>query len=123
MHGGTIEAASAGPGTGTTFTVRLPVLARATDEHERFERPATSAESPPPLRLLVVDDNLDAAESLSALLELAGHSVSVAGDGFEALRAAADLRPDAIFLDIGMPGMSGYEVAQSLRRMPSGERP
>jgi len=122
MHGGRIEVESAGVGAGATFTVRLPALVRSDSQRESAQSAAAGASSDQPLRLLVVDDNVDAAESLSALLELAGHSVSVAADGFEALRAAVDFQPDAIFLDIGMPGMSGYEVAQALRRMPSGER-
>jgi CheY-like chemotaxis protein len=71
------------------------------------------------LRLMVVDDNVDAAESLSALLELHGHILQTAHDGLEAIRLATAFKPQAIFLDIGMPGMNGYETAEELRRVSS----
>jgi CheY-like chemotaxis protein/anti-sigma regulatory factor (Ser/Thr protein kinase) len=113
MHGGEVGVESDGVDRGSTFTVRLPL--------DRGAAPA-----PPPavptgaaagaLEILIVDDNVDAAESLSALLALGGHSVRVAADGFEALRSVDELAPAVIFLDIGMPGMSGYEVAEALRR-------
>ena len=112
MHGGTLDAASAGPGHGSEFTVRLP-LARAP------ERPALSAAPLPsdtaPRRLLVVDDHVDAADSLAVLLKLLGAEVNVARDGFEALSALESIDPDAILLDIGMPGMDGYETARRIR--------
>lgn len=84
----------------------------------RLQRGAT----PPRQRLLVVDDNKDAAESMSMLLELWGHEVVCAYDGAAALKAAATFHPDAVFLDIGLPGMDGYEVAAHLRHLPGGER-
>jgi CheY-like chemotaxis protein len=70
------------------------------------------------LRLMVVDDNVDAAESLSALLEMEGHNLQTAHDGFEAIRFAAGFKPQVAFLDIAMPGMNGYETAEELRRLP-----
>ena len=122
MHGGTIEAESGGLGSGTTFTVRLPLGVPADNAGDLEHRETSPTGAAEPLHLLVVDDNVDAARSLSTLLELSGHSVSVAADGLEALRSAVETAPQVVFLDIGMPGMSGYEVAQALRRMPSGER-
>ena len=79
---------------------------------------ARSAQPPLRRRLLVVDDNRDAAESMAILLELWGHEVVCAYDGESAVKAAASCRPEAVFLDIGLPGMDGYEVAERLREMP-----
>jgi signal transduction histidine kinase len=116
LHGGTVSAASAGPGLGSEFTIRLP-LAPA----EPPSRPASAADVPArpaarPLRVLVCDDNEDAAESLATLLELQGHEVCVCHDGPAALSAAPVFAPDAVVLDIGLPnGMDGYEVARRLR--------
>lgn len=81
-----------------------------------------SGTTPPRQRLLVVDDNRDAAESMSMLLQLWGYDVLCAYDGLNALKAAASFRPDAVFLDIGLPGMDGYEVAERLRQLPDGAR-
>ncbi len=113
QHGGVVEAYSAGPGTGAEFTVRLPSVAldRAT---------ATRAVTAPPrsgsgLRILLVEDNADAAESLALLLELAGHEVRVAADGGTGVDLAEAFRPDVGFIDIGLPGIDGYEVARRLR--------
>jgi signal transduction histidine kinase/ActR/RegA family two-component response regulator len=119
LHGGSVSAASLGLGLGSSFTVRLPLAApdtagaadAAPDRVE--ERAARQA-----LRVLVADDNADAAESLSALLQLKGHEVRVAHDGEQAVRLAADFRPDLAFLDIGMPRMDGYQAAQALRALP-----
>jgi CheY-like chemotaxis protein len=123
MHGGSIEAESSGLGTGSTFTVRLPLgMGGAADPEALQPDAAPAAGAGRSLRLLVVDDNVDAAESLAALLKLSGHCVTVAADGFAALRLAAEFAPQVVFLDIGMPRMSGYEVAQALRRMPDGAR-
>jgi len=116
LHGGTITAASGGIDAGSVFTVRLPLK----DRHRPAPPPEAREPSAPPagLRLLVVDDNRDAAETLSALLGAMGHSAPVAADGYQALRMIASLRPQLVFLDIGMPGMSGYEVAQAVRADP-----
>ncbi|HMF39625.1 MAG TPA: ATP-binding protein [Polyangia bacterium] len=121
MHGGTVVGASEGSGRGSTFTVRLPLMEGAP---ERVE-PAR-AEAPPPVasaadtprKILVVDDNHDVAEALAAWLLDLGHEVVVAETGEAAVREAAVLRPDVMFVDIGLPDMSGHEVARRLRRMP-----
>ena len=118
---GRVDVESGGTGAGTAFTVRLPLAAPSGSEREVL--PESGRASPvQSLRLLVVDDNVDAAQALSSLLRLGGHSVRVAADGSEALRSVVEFDPQVIFLDIGMPGMSGDEVAQALRRMPIGER-
>jgi len=115
MHGGTVRAWSSGLGTGSTFTVRLPEVAR---ENVALSLPAAQPTAAPRQRILVVDDNEDAAELLSAMLRRAGHEVSTAADGPQALTEAAAVRPEVIILDIGMPLMSGYEVARALRQQP-----
>ena len=114
MHAGTVEAQSAGPGRGTEFIVRWPLPTE--------ESPA-SVTTPPEqvlaaqraVRVLLVDDNVDAAKSLTMLLRLWGHEVAVAHDGPAALRAAAGQRPQVALLDISLPGMDGYELARRLR--------
>jgi PAS domain S-box-containing protein len=116
LHGGTVTAASAGPNLGSVFTVRLPLGGAAP---QRARNSARAAPAPGGLRILVVDDNRDAAETLSALLALMGHEAPVANDGHAALRMLASLQPQVVFLDIGMPGMSGHEVAQAVRRNPA----
>jgi PAS domain S-box-containing protein len=117
LHGGSITAASAGLDAGSVFTVRLPIA----DGSAAAPAPASPAHVPAhvgALRVLVVDDNRDAAETLSALLAIMGHTAPVAADGHQALRMIAGFRPHVVFLDIGMPGMSGYEVAQAVRSDP-----
>ncbi len=111
LHGGTLEAASDGPGQGSELTVTLPVAGRAPAADE----PRAETVAPVKRRVLVVDDNRDAAESLGLLLGLSGHDARVAFDGDEALRIAEDWRPDVVLLDIGMPGQSGYDVARRIR--------
>jgi PAS domain S-box-containing protein len=116
MHGGTIEAHSAGLGKGSEFVVRLPLpqeAHRLAGEGKKNESAAHVRQSA--LRILVVDDNVDAADMLATVLRLDGHEVQTAYDGFAALIAAKDFRPTFVLLDIGMPGMSGYEVAMKLR--------
>ncbi len=116
MHGGTIAATSQGRGSGSEFVIRLPAA----------EPPATAA--PPPRqartparthRILVVDDNIDTARCLARLLELSGHDVATAHGGTEALDLASSHRPTVVLLDIGLPGMDGYEIAGRLRRLES----
>jgi PAS domain S-box-containing protein len=120
MHDGTVEAQSAGLGKGSEFIVRLPLSTvepekSSTDDGDgQQQADHTSAGH----RLLVVDDNEDAANSLAMLLRLKGHQVKVAHHGPAALEIAQNYRPDLIFLDIGMPGMDGYEVARRLRERP-----
>jgi signal transduction histidine kinase/ActR/RegA family two-component response regulator len=113
LHGGTVEARSAGLGQGSEFVVRLPLSAHQSPL-PRVSDPAPV--SPQRRRVLIADDNRDAAESLSLLLELAGHEVRVAHAGRAALSLAQTFRPDVALLDIGMPDLSGYEVARALRQ-------
>ena len=112
LHGGTIEAHSEGIGKGSVFVVRFPHVVEAA-QAERRE--TVSAYTGPPLRILVVDDNRDAAESLARLLRMGGHTVSVAHDGGRGLEMAVAEKPSIVFLDIGLPGMDGYEVCRRAR--------
>ena len=113
MHGGTVRAASEGPGKGSLFTVELPM-------HDQRVAPAiTDIQRSPavaPRRILVADDNRDSARSLAALLRLVGHDVHEAHDGEEAIVRAEKLRPDVILMDIGMPKISGYAATQRIRQ-------
>jgi PAS domain S-box-containing protein len=113
LHGGTVEALSAGTGRGAEFIVRLP-LAPATAA--RPDAGGAGHASNGSRRVLVVDDNRDAAESLADLLTMMGHAVEVAYDGPSAIERARACSPDAVLCDIGLPGMSGYEVAKALRK-------
>jgi CheY-like chemotaxis protein len=116
LHGGSVEALSDGPGKGSEFIVRLPASAR--------EAPRVEPISPPPplqgqrRRVLVVDDDVDAAEMLSQALQAAGHDVRHVHDGTSALLMAAQFQPDVVLLDLGLPGMDGLEVARRLRAFP-----
>jgi CheY-like chemotaxis protein len=115
MHGGQVSAHSAGPGQGSEFVVRLP-LTPAAPGATRTDGARASAPPGRRRRILVVDDNIDAAESLALLLRLAGHEVRVAYDGPAALADVRDHPPEVVLLDIGLPkGMNGYEVARRLR--------
>lgn len=121
LHGGTIEAKSAGRGTGTEIVVRLPVAPSSSpEERARAEGPGPGPGSA--RRILVVDDNQDAASSLAAMLRMMGHEVQVAHDGLEALRAGAAFEPDLMLLDIGMPKLDGHEVCRRLREEPWGRQ-
>jgi PAS domain S-box-containing protein len=120
MHGGTVEAASPGQGKGSTFTVRLPVL-----ECRAEPSPGTPAEEGPgssgsKRRILVVDDNRDAAASMAMMLKLLGSEVRTAHDGLEAVALAAKYRPQVILMDIGMPELNGYEATRRIREQPWG---
>jgi two-component system, chemotaxis family, CheB/CheR fusion protein len=117
LHGGTVEAHSAGKGAGTELVVRLPLSAppEATAEATRV--------STGPRRILVIEDNPDAAESLRVALELEGHEVETALDGPQGIAKARELAPDVVLCDIGLPGMDGYQVAESLREAPGPRRP
>ncbi|HVF17114.1 MAG TPA: ATP-binding protein [Steroidobacteraceae bacterium] len=112
LHGGTIQAYSAGLGRGSEFRVRVPT--RLTLDADSAT-PARTVLTPPRLKVLVVDDNRDAAESLSMLLEMKGHEVRRAYDGENALLLAEDFRPEMVLLDLGMPKMNGYEACRRIR--------
>jgi PAS domain S-box-containing protein len=116
MHGGSVAAASGGPHAGSTFTVRLP-LAEGAQDTPRQAAPDTADGAAGGTRILVVDDNVDAATTLSMILEACGYVTQVAHDGKEALAAAQAFRPQVAFLDIGMPGMDGYDTARAMRRL------
>ena len=130
LHGGTVEATSEGVGRGSTFTVRLPLVVdnaiAAAAPTAPAAPPAAAApatdEAPAGLRVLVVDDNIDAADTLGALLDMGGHATRVANDGYQAIAMAQDFQPQVVFLDIGLPGLNGYEVARKLRELPGMER-
>jgi PAS domain S-box-containing protein len=119
LHGGRLRAASAGPGTGATFEIELPFV------------PSESARDAAPVpmprlaeqRIVVADDNVDSAESLAALLTLAGHSVFVAHDGEAAVRLTRALQPTVVILDLGMPVVDGYEAARQIRAASGGANP
>jgi CheY-like chemotaxis protein/anti-sigma regulatory factor (Ser/Thr protein kinase) len=110
MHDGIVRAASDGTGQGATFTIRLPLC--ATPAPPRAMAPAGS---PRPRRILIIEDNVDAAESLCEALTLSGHEVQVAYDGTDGVEKARQFEPDIVLCDIGLPGMTGYDVARALR--------
>jgi CheY-like chemotaxis protein len=114
LHGGSVAAHSPGLGQGSEFVVRLPATADRGGEGERASG-RREGNAWPRRRVLVVDDNQAAADSFALLLRLAGQDVRVAYDGPQALAQAGGFRPALVFLDIGMPGMDGYEVARRLR--------
>ena len=118
LHGGTLEASSEGAGKGSEFVLRVPV------EDDATVPPPQAPAVPTPYqverdsrRVLIVDDNVDAAHSLSLLLQSIGHETCVAHDGVRALQATTEFHPDVVLLDIGMPGLDGYEVARRLRKL------
>jgi signal transduction histidine kinase len=115
LHGGTVSAASAGLNRGSEFTVRLPLKDAAVSAASAGDSQDQQAGGQSSRRVLLADDNTDALDSLAMLFELAGHEVRKAADGAEALKAAAAWRPELALLDIGMPGLSGYDVARRIR--------
>jgi two-component system CheB/CheR fusion protein len=117
MHGGEVEAFSPGANQGSEFVVTLPRLA-ANEAEPTADRRFEQADIPQSCRVLVVDDNIDSAHSLAMLLQLRGHCTAMAHSGPAALDQAEQFRPDLVLLDIGLPGMDGYEVARRLRRHP-----
>jgi len=120
MHGGTIQARSDGVDKGSEFIARLPIVVE-TPKHPTGLSDLETARMGTELRILVVEDNHDAAESLAVVLRLMGHNASVAYDGEEAISLAADFRPQVTLCDVGLPKMNGYDVARALRRQPGGE--
>jgi PAS domain S-box-containing protein len=124
LHGGTLTVASEGTDKGSEFTLRLPLAVsnpRAAGKRRTGDA-ATPTPTPPPVvaarRVLVVDDNEDAAMTLSLLLKSLGHETAVAYNGPDALKLAGEFRPDVVLLDIGLPGIDGYEVARRIRTQP-----
>ena len=113
MHGGTITASSAGPGFGAMFTIRLPLADAAPDSAAQAQ-----SGSAPTRRVLIVDDNQDSADSLAMLLELEGHQVRAVYTAMDALEQVSVFAPEIVLLDIGLPGMNGYDVAQKINAMP-----
>ncbi len=120
LHDGQLLASSEGSGKGSRFTVRLPLASDGSAERlvAGSKRGAANTGRAGGVRVLIVDDNVDAAESLSVLLEIGGHAARIANDGYRALLLAQEFRPQIVFLDIGMPGMNGYDVARRLRKLP-----
>jgi signal transduction histidine kinase len=119
MHGGTVRARSDGPGTGTEVLVRLPLLL-ASSLTALAAPPHDAARQIVPCRILVVDDNNDAAETLAIMLRLQGHHVEVAQDGLHALDIAPAFQPQVVMLDLGMPKLNGFETATRMRLQPWG---
>jgi CheY-like chemotaxis protein len=121
MHGGSVEARSEGPGMGSEFIVRLPVI--LSPVHQREQAGGGNQQTRPITRrhILVVDDNVDIADSLAMMLEMMGNEVRTAHDGLEGVAAAAAYRPDMILLDIGMPKLNGYDACRRIREQPWGK--
>ncbi len=118
LHGGTIEARSEGVGKGSEFVVRLPVVAEASAPTEDAGRPEGDTSA---LRILIVDDNRDSADSLAMMLKMMGHETSAVYDGEEAVSAASAFTPDVILLDIGLPKLNGYEACRRIRKLEPGK--
>jgi len=114
MHGGSVEARSDGPGKGSEFVVRLPIAVEPSVQqpaHQSVASPLTGSA----LRILIVDDNRDGADSLSHMLQLMGNDTRTAYDGVEAVDAAGNFRPDVVLLDIGLPRLNGYDACRRIR--------
>lgn len=122
LHGGSIEAMSAGAGRGSEFRIRLPVDGPVVFRSEEPTKDQDESRNIPRLRILVVDDNRDAANVLAKTLQLMGHDTHTTYDGVEGVHAAASLRPDVILLDIGLPKMNGYEAARHIRAQRWGKQ-
>jgi len=123
MHDGTVEAFSGGVGKGCEFVVSLPLapIQQPADRNGKPQDESTSSPKSPARRILVVDDNKDSADSLGTLLRVIGNEVRTAYDGPSALETAKEFRPAVVLLDIGLPGMSGHEVARKMRETPEGK--
>lgn len=121
LHGGRISVHSDGPGRGSTFAVQLSVQMAALRGAPSAAESITPSSERSSARILIVDDNRDGAQGLALMLDLEGHDVRTAADGFEALEIAEEFRPNVVLLDIGMPGIDGYETARRLRARPWGQ--
>jgi len=117
LHGGSVEVSSEGAGKGSEFRVRIPVLVESSDTEE-VEKQLEVGKA---LRILIVDDNKDAAKMLSMVVKMLGNEVDTAHDGLEAIEVAARFRPDVVLMDLGMPKMNGYEAAAHIRKQPWGK--
>ena len=122
LHGGSVSVHSGGPGQGSEFQVCLPLSAAPSAAVEETPAAPGSAVGVPALRILVVDDNVDSAESLATLLAMKGHEVRSVHDGAQAVEAARQYQPQLALLDIGLPTLNGYEVAKRIRQQQGGER-
>jgi CheY-like chemotaxis protein len=121
MHKGRIEAFSEGTGKGSEFVIRLPLATEALEPHQldgALDSHLHDGTVRPRLRVLVVDDNLDSLTSLAMLLRMSGDAVRTASDGTAALEVAKSFRPEVVLLDLGLPGMDGYEIGRRIRKMP-----
>jgi len=118
LHGGSVQAVSAGPGLGSVFTLTLPALAMPLPG----SAPAAAASSVPARRVAIIEDNADSRETLRVLFQMYGHEVHEAGDGPSGVELVLRVQPDAAFVDVGLPGFDGYEVARRIRAAPSGRR-
>jgi len=122
IHGGTVSAHSGGIGQGSEFIVRLPLTSAVAEKGSPSVAPQETKSANSTRRILIVDDNEDSAESMALLLKFDGHQVEMAHDGLTALRVAQSFQPEIILLDIGLPGMNGYDVARQLRAQPETNR-
>jgi CheY-like chemotaxis protein len=120
MHDGTVTAASAGQGKGSTFTVTLPALGGPADPSAGGPTDGGRTAAGPRRRILVVDDNRDSADSMAMILKLTGNDVVTAHDGVEAVEAAGKFRPQVILMDVGMPRLNGYDATRLIREQPGG---
>jgi len=116
LHGGSVAASSRGTDHGSEFIVRLPLLPLSEQEH--LAQPTTACSDAAHLRVLIVEDNVDSAETLAELIEIWGHDARIVHHGDAAVNVASDYLPEVVLLDIGLPGISGYEVAAMLRQQP-----
>jgi len=120
MHGGTVRASSDGPGRGSTFEVRLPLQVTGDEQPASTSAPVPHEERPAPRRVVVVEDSPDLRETLAEFLRSLGHEVELAATGPEGAEKLVTVRPDVALVDIGLPGMDGYEVARAVRERPEG---
>jgi CheY-like chemotaxis protein len=123
LHDGSIEAFSGGVGRGSEFVVRIPVQPAPASRPDEPARASLGAPVSSPRRVLVVDDSVDSAESLAQLVRLQGHEVRTAFDGLAAVDIASTFGPEVVILDVGLPGVDGYETARRIRQRAGARRP